>query len=261
LKQTYLGVFSNEDGCNDEDNADSGVCASAEEKSTTLEMVGLSRSVSLPGSENSKMLFQDLSFQLNNYHGVGEIYLVAGPSGSGKSQLLRGIGLLSPLTSGSIQLNGKPQTSMNPSDWRKQVRYVIQYKVEIPGTPREFVHKITQFESWKHDAKEESVIGKEESMMETITTFLNQWGLTTKALDQEWSTLSGGEAQRMILAIALASKPRVLLLDESTSALDLESKVAVEQSVDDYAHSHGIHTIWVSHDLGMAERYSSSGGD
>lgn len=63
----------------------------------------------------------------------------------------------------------------------------------------------------------------------------------------------------MILAIALASKQRVVLLDESTSALDLESKLAVVQSVAGYARSHGTKTIWVSHDPGMAERYSSGG--
>jgi len=57
----------------------------------------------------------------------------------------------------------------------------------------------------------------------------------------------------MILAIALASKPKVLLLDESTSAL------AVEQSVESYAHGHVNQTLWVSHDLDMKERYSSGG--
>lgn len=246
LKQPDMGVRSKGDSCQEGGSDDSGVCTSTIEKSSVLEMIGLTRTI--PGNEGNKILFQDLSFRLNE--SGGEIYLVSGPSGSGKSELLRSIGLLSPLASGSIQLDGKP--AMNPSDWRRQVRYVPQYKVEIPGTPREFVHKITQFESWKHA---ESI--QEENMLEATTLFLQEWGLKPTALDQEWSTLSGGEAQRMILAIALASKPRVLLLDESTSALDLTSKLAVEQSIDRYAHSHGIHAIWVSHDPGIAERYSS----
>ncbi|CAJ1960162.1 unnamed protein product [Cylindrotheca closterium] len=251
LKQTE------KDSCVDAEVADSGVCAGT---SSVLEMVGLTQSISLlsksgkgdsndHGIAKSKILFQELSFRLNS----GDIYQVGGPSGSGKSQLLRGIGLLTPLTSGTIRLENKHQDVVNPSEWRKQVRYVTQYKVEIPGTPREFVRKISHFESWKHANEPIS----EDDMIDTIRSFLQEWGLTDTALDQEWSTLSGGEAQRMILAIALASKPRVVLLDESTSALDLKSKLAVEQSVARYAHSHGIPTIWVSHDPGMAERYSS----
>ncbi|KAL3943826.1 MAG: hypothetical protein SGBAC_002119 [Bacillariaceae sp.] len=247
LKQTDLDIPSNDDSCDDEATVEGAVCAKADDMSNALEVVGLTRSISLPGVEDSKILFQDVSFRLN----LGDIYLVGGPSGSGKSQLLRSIGLLSPLASGTIHLDGKEQTGMNPSYWRKQVRYVTQYKVEIPGTPREFVYKITHFETWKR--AKDPISG--DVMIATALSFLQQWGLTTNALDQEWSTLSGGEAQRMILAIALASKPRVLLLDESTSALDLKSKIAVEQSVDSYARSHGIQTIWVSHDPGMAERY------
>lgn len=68
------------------------------------------------------------------------------------------------MNSGTIRLDGKQKAAMDPSDRRKQVRYVTQYMVEIPGTPREFVHKISQFESWKH-AKEPI---SEDGMIETI---------------------------------------------------------------------------------------------
>ena len=252
LKQTELGVFANDDSCEkDEGSANRGVCGKTLVRSSLLEMVGLTRSIANGNNGESNTLFQDLSFKLND--SGGEIYLVSGPSGSGKSQLLRSIGLLSPLTSGSILLDGRNQTLMSPSDWRRQVRYVTQSKVEIPGTPREFIHKVTQFESWKHSR--EAI--DEESMVETVSSLLYRWGLAGNVLDQEWSTLSGGEAQRTILAIALASNPRVLLLDESTSALDIESKLAVEQSVDNYASASGIHAIWVSHDPGIVERLSS----
>jgi ABC-type cobalamin/Fe3+-siderophores transport system ATPase subunit len=51
------------------------------------------------------------------------------------------------------------------------------------------------------------------------------------ALDNDWSTLSGGEAQRVLVALAMAPRPQVLQLDESASALDLETKMRVELSV------------------------------
>ena len=73
-------------------------------------------------------------------------------------------------------------------------------------------------------------------------------------MDKEWSQLSGGEAQRMLVALALASKPQVLLLDESTSALDLDVKQKVEHCVQDHATRFGTSVMWITHDVEQIER-------
>ena len=93
----------------------------------------------------------------------------------------------------------------------------------------------------------------------STTRDLVQWfGLETYKLDSPWSVLSGGEAQRVIVAIALASRPQVLLLDESTAALDLDAKLRVEQKVREIASNSGMIVLWITHDEDQADRIGSS---
>jgi len=205
------------------------------------------------GTGHRRVLFQDLSLSVNK----GDMFLVSGPSGTGKSQLLRILAGLSPLQDGSVYLRGKnwndEYDGSHAVSWRKQIRYVTQTKVEIPGTPRQFIKKIQSFNSWKGD----------DNMMKHIAHYVHQWGMVIECLDLEWSVLSGGEAQRVLIGIALASQPKVLLFDESTSALDLDSKLAVETSVKAYLKENECSVLWVSHDEQQAERmmFSESTGD
>jgi len=198
-----------------------------------------------------KVLFQGLSFKV----GACGITLIRGPSGSGKSQLLRSIAALSPVEGGKIELEGIDwNNSMSKSGWRKEVRYVTQYKVDIPGTPHEFIKKIVFFRSWVIDPFAPS----EEEMTNATNDLVNKWGLKSDCLRQEWSMLSGGEAQRVILAIAFASNPRVILCDESTAALDMKSKLAVEQSLKELSKKYGWKVVMVSHDSEQAERFTNN---
>lgn len=96
-----------------------------------------------------------------------------------------------------------------------------------------------------------------DEMMEATLSFLQQWGLEADCLGKEWKHLSGGEAQRVYVAIAIASHPRVLLLDESTSALDLDSKTRVEDSVELVAKESGISVLWITHDEDQVQRMST----
>ena len=85
-------------------------------------------------------------------------------------------------------------------------------------------------------------------MMSTSTELVQSWAMSKKSLDTEWKELSGGEAQRVVLAVAIASRPRVLLLDESTSALDMDSKLRVEQSIERFTRENAIAVFWITRD-------------
>lgn len=188
-----------------------------------------------------RVLFQNLSFLVKE----GEIAFINGPSGSGKSSLLRALAKLSPPENGNINLSGVDLNGSSES-WRKHVRYLTQYKVDVPGTPMQSIDKFSTFQSWtKESSNKESA--KEEMKKETIR-LIQKFNLSETILDQDWITLSGGESQRVILAMAIASRPNVLLLDESTSALDQKSKIIVERTVVEEISKKGMIAIWISHD-------------
>lgn len=209
-----------------------------------LEIRQVSRVFSTNGVD--RILFQDVSVVLH----AGDIAAVRGPSGVGKSQLLRLVAGLSPMNSGEIMLDGQNRNEFaNSAQWRRQVRYVSQNKVDIPGTPRQFVEHVSSFHSWR----KQNMPSFEEMMTSTLH-LIQKWGLEPTFLDSEWKTLSGGEAQRVYVAIAIASRPRVLLLDESTAALDLDSKTRVEEKVELAASEYGCSVLWITHDEEQIQR-------
>eukprot|EP00751_Fragilariopsis_kerguelensis_P025020 CAMPEP_0170882602 /NCGR_PEP_ID=MMETSP0734-20130129/33797_1 /TAXON_ID=186038 /ORGANISM="Fragilariopsis kerguelensis, Strain L26-C5" /LENGTH=381 /DNA_ID=CAMNT_0011266685 /DNA_START=643 /DNA_END=1789 /DNA_ORIENTATION=- len=204
------------------------------------------------GNNHRRVLFQDLSLSVNK----GDMFWVSGPSGTGKSQLLRMLAGLSPVQGGSIYLRGKnwndEYVGSQAVAWRKQIRYVTQTKVDIPGTPRQFIQKIQSFHSWKGD----DVVSN--NMMTQITHLFNSGAWLLLVLIK-----SGPFSPEEKRSDALASQPKVLLFDESTSALDQDSKLAVEASVKAFVEKFEGSVLWVSHDEQQAERmlYSQSTGN
>ena len=136
------------------------------------------------------------------------------------------------------------------AEWRRKVLYVPQTKVDIPGTPLDLVKKISSFRVWGHLSGEP--IGRE--LKDSMIHLASSWGLNNSLLDADWKTLSGGESQKVLLALALASRPKVILLDESTSAMDPTSKIQLEKSIQEHCAKFGMCAIWVTHDEGQTER-------
>merc|ERR1712032_1372679 len=115
----------------------------------------------------------------------------------------------------------------SPMQWRRDVLYVNQAKASLPDSPKDLIMSISRLKvNEGHDAFQSWISGGDEKSL--LIEFLESLGLCDKHLLTAWDELSGGEAQRVMIAIALTTKPRVILLDEPTSALDEESKHLVE---------------------------------
>jgi putative ABC transport system permease protein len=219
-----------------------------------LELMHVSRDIFV--NQSNKFLFRDICLRIF----PGDLFAVSGPSGTGKTELLRVITGLSPATDDDVTdilVDGLSQKEFtNQAEWRRQVRYVSQYRIDIVGTPRQFVKQITTFESWKKPSLNRADAPPSyDEMIIAASQLIVAWGLPEGHLDKEWKQLSGGESSRVFFAIAMASKPRVLCCDESTASLDSVSKQQLEQSIMNVL-SDGVGVLWISHDAEQLERMS-----
>ena len=170
---------------------------------------------------------------------AGEITVLSGRSGSGKSVLLRALADLDP-TRGSVRLDGEERSDMPAAAWRSQVLLVAQGGPTLPGTVGNDLDRIAG-------------LARQQEHATTLTRAAELAGLSR---DAETAHLSGGEAAGLGLARALATSPRVLLLDEPTAAMDPERAADVERRVADWVRQPGPArtVLWISHDPTLAER-------
>lgn len=175
-----------------------------------------------------KVLYSGISFTVKQ----GETLFIRGPSGVGKTLLLRSLACLDPLDEGTISVNGKTPDELCVPNWRALVTYVFQQRIAFKGTPSELYYTVQRFAAQRSRPRGD------------LPATIHALGLEQAVLNQPWSELSGGQAQRVQIAIAVALNPPFLLLDEPTSALDPESTRRVERLL----KSCGSALIWVSHD-------------
>ena len=175
-----------------------------------------------------------------------------GPSGAGKSQLLRTLAGLESVDRTAMQLLeevGASQISM--AEWRSHVMLVPQHHPFLEGTPNDFFREANSYASQEALVAVEQQGGSGVWRKQSHLAYGQQWGLKAELFDQPWSTLSGGESQRIRLAIALALQPDVLLLDECTSAMDEATTLQVETTLKALRTP----VIMVSHSPSQVERF------
>jgi putative ABC transport system ATP-binding protein len=165
-------------------------------------------------------------------HGVT---VIAGPSGSGKSSLLRLCNRLEVPTSGTVIYRDRDLASADPLVLRREVGMVFQRPVALPGTVADNLREARPAAT---DAE--------------VAAQLARVGLDGLA-DREARELSGGEAQRMCLARTLLTGPRTVLFDEPTSSLDPGAASSIESLAVDLADQ-GVPSVWVTHDLDQLRR-------
>lgn len=201
--------------------------------------------VALVRKAQGRLLLNSVSFDLNR----GDRLAIVGPTGSGKTLLLRAMALLDPLDDGHVWWHGVGIGGEQVPHFRSRVMYLHQRPVLGDGTVEDSlrqpfalrVHRQRRFDLEWHRQRLKP-LGRDEAF-----------------LKKRQRDLSGGESQIVALLRAMQLQPDVLLLDEPTSALDAESSRAVEQLVTAWLQeSPGDRSsVWVTHDRQQAQRIAS----
>ncbi|MCM7392709.1 iron efflux ABC transporter ATP-binding subunit FetA [Enterobacter bugandensis] len=195
-------------------------------------------------NENAILQIKDVGFRVANntilqHVGFnlfpGEFKLITGPSGCGKSTLLKIVASLLSPTEGTILFEGQDIASLSPESYRQQVSYCVQTPVLFGDTV--FDNLIFPWQIRNKTPEPEKFIDD-----------LARFGLAKETLTKSISELSGGEKQRVSLIRNLQFLPKVLLLDEITSALDDTNKRNVNEIIHRYAREQNIAVLWVTHD-------------
>jgi ATP-binding cassette subfamily B (MDR/TAP) protein 1 len=177
----------------------------------------------------------------------GQFAALVGASGCGKSTTISLLERFYDASSGHILYNGQDITTLDPSEYRKQISLVSQEPTLYEGTIKENIAlsvdtaSDTQIEAACADAQIHSFIT---SLPEGYNTRLGPKGMS----------LSGGQKQRLSLARALLRNPKLLLLDEATSSLDSESEKLVQDAIERAAGEGGRTVIAVAHRLATIQK-------
>ena len=171
------------------------------------------RNVDFQYQPNTPAVLRNLSMVIN----AGELTAIVGPSGSGKTSTLRMItGIESP-DAGQVLVDGHDLRDIDGDDYRRRIGTVIQGGKLTPGSIFDNIAggaRITEDDAWEA-ARAAAIADDIEAMPMHMQTLVNV------------QTISGGQAQRILIARALARHPKILLFDEATSALDNESQATV----------------------------------
>ena len=174
-----------------------------------------------------------------------EFFTLLGPSGCGKTTLLRTIAGFEEITEGAIKLFGQDIADLPPN--KRPVNTVFQQYALFPhmDVTANVMFGLLQ-------------LGQDQNAARKRVSEVLEMVQLTDFSDRLPSQLSGGQQQRVALARALAPKPKVLLLDEPLSALDLKLRQAVRQELQQIQHDTGITFVFVTHDqeeaLTMSDR-------
>lgn len=188
------------------------------------------------GYDGRSNIFEDIGFSVEE----GEILSILGPNGSGKTTLLKCLNGLLNLREGEIYIEGKKLNSLKRDEVGKKVGYVPQTSaLTFPYTVLEMVlmGRAPHLGLFSSPSAKDVEIAKE--AIETL-------GIS-HLMYRPYSQLSGGEAQLVMIARALAAEPKALLLDEPTSHLDLKNQMIILNFLEELAREKGIAIIMTTH--------------
>ena len=175
----------------------------------------------------------------------GECIAVLGNNGAGKSTLIKCLNRILQPREGCVVVDGNSIGEMKRQEIARNMAYVAQ---------KSRGDRLTVFDCVLLGRKPYIKLGATDDDLAIVNDIIKKMGLIPFQL-RYVDELSGGEAQKVMLAQALAQQPRVLMLDEPTSNLDLKNQYEVLDIVRDIAKNEGICAIIVIHDINLAMRY------
>ncbi len=194
-----------------------------------------------------KLVLKNANIKVNN----GEIITIIGPNGSGKTTLIKALSRCIKPKAGNIYLDGVDINKIPTKEIAKNLAILPQVKNISQDITVEGLVSYGRYPHLKFGQR----INKNDK--DIIDWAIEKTGLT-KLKDRYVATLSGGEKQRAWIAMALAQKPKILILDEPTTYLDISFQLEVLELVKELKDSLGITVIMVLHDLNQASRYSDN---
>ena len=196
-------------------------------------------------SFDDKMVLKDLSLAIEE----GKIVSILGPNGSGKSTLLKVLSRNIKPDKGIVYLEDQNLAQLSGKKIAQQMAVLPQ----SPQAPSDLtVRDLVEFGRFPHQSWWRGKSVQDEACID--------WALTQTGLgqmsDRVVSTLSGGERQRVWIAMALAQKPEIVLLDEPTTYLDICHQLEIMDLLAAFNQEHNLTVVMVLHDINHAARYS-----
>lgn len=194
---------------------------------------------------SGQTIIEDLQWQVE----AGQIYSIIGPNGCGKSTLLKALARQLKCSHGAVLLDGKALDSLSPRQLARQLAMLAQSQDAVPDM---LVRTLVGYGRFPHKPAWSSMRKEDEAIVDWA---LAQTG-TTKFANRKLSALSGGERQKVWIAMALAQQPDVLLLDEPTTYLDIHHQLEIMELIASLNRQHKVTIIMVLHDMNHAAIYS-----
>lgn len=182
-------------------------------------------------------ILKDISFTVQKK----EIIALLGPSGSGKSSLLKSINMLNTPSCGQIKYHNNDIQEIGPMALRKKIGYVLQ-------KPTLFGNDV--MENLKYPCE----LHQKVFDINLVEFYLKKVNLKPDILEKKPNELSGGEQQRISLVRTLLLEPEIILLDEVTSALDEDNTLLIEELIKYENENNELTVIFISHNNEQAKR-------
>ena len=198
----------------------------------------------VPGSDSREVL-SGVHLRLEK----GELVALLGTNGSGKTTLLRLLAGTLRAESGSIELFGRPLADFSRAALARRVA-VLPQSLELPGGFR--ASELVEMGRAPHAQRRFGPSRGDEAAVERALVDADALELADRHVEE----LSGGERQRVLVAMALAQEPELLLLDEPTLHLDLAHQVALLNAIDRLRLRRGLAVLAVLHDLNLAAAFA-----